>query len=114
VQAVMCGAAVFAMFSLDRLLLAVIVGGATILHNQLSAIDRVGHHPTTNARQAAAFLGTLRIGPLDPWKSGLLLGGLGAIAAATDLWIAGAASILIGLYFYEWAYVRAGQLPPLS
>jgi hypothetical protein len=29
-------------------------------------------------------------------------------------WFAAVVVILVGLYLYEWAYVRAGQLPPLS
>ncbi len=113
-QAAMCGGAALALFSLNPLRLAYIVAAATIMHALISCIDRFGHHATTNAKQAAAFLGTLRIGWMDPWKTGLLLGCLGAIAALMGLWVAAAAPILVGLYLYEWAYVRAGQLPPLS
>ena len=114
VQATMCGGALLALFSVDPYRLALIVSISTIAHIVISCIDRFGHHATSNAKQAAAFLGTLRLGPIDPWMSGLLLGILGAIAARMGLWPAAVVTVLIGLYLYEWAYVRAGQLPPLS
>lgn len=117
-QAAMCGAVAFAPFSTDWLPLAIITGTTAVVHALIACIDRFGKHATTNAKQAAAFLGSLKIGPpnfqLDPWKTGLLLGCFGAIACLMNLWLAGAIAILIGLYLYEWAYVRAGQLPPLS
>lgn len=114
VQAIFCGGAALALFSIAPMRLAVLVAAATLAHIAISLVDRFGHHATTNAKQAAAFLGTLRLGPFDPWKSGLLFGALGAVAGLFGLWPAAAAAILVGLYFYEWAYVRAGQLPPLS
>ncbi|MBX3377111.1 MAG: polysulfide reductase NrfD [Phycisphaeraceae bacterium] len=114
VQAIFCGGAALALFSIAPMRLAVLVAAATLGHIAISLVDRFGHHATTNAKQAAAFLGTLRLGPFDPWKSGLLFGVLGAVAGLFGLWPAAAAAILVGLYLYEWAYVRAGQLPPLS
>jgi Fe-S-cluster-containing dehydrogenase component/formate-dependent nitrite reductase membrane component NrfD len=114
VQAIFCGGAALALFSIAPMRLAVLVAAATLAHIAISLVDRFGHHATTNAKQAAAFLGTLRLGPFDPWKSGLLFGALGAVAGLFGLWPAAAAAVLVGLYFYEWAYVRAGQLPPLS
>lgn len=114
VQAIFCGGAALALFSIAPMRLAVLVAAATLGHIAISLVDRFGHHATTNAKQAAAFLGTLRLGPFDPWKSGLLFGVLGAVSGLFGLWPAAAAAILVGLYLYEWAYVRAGQLPPLS
>lgn len=117
VQAGMCGAIAFLPFSqtfTGNNALLVILAFCLIIHLLIAAAEALGKHHTSNARQAAAFLTTLRIGRLSPWLSGLLLGCLGTAAAAFGLWIAGAAAILIGLYLYEWAYIRAGQLPPLS
>jgi Fe-S-cluster-containing dehydrogenase component/formate-dependent nitrite reductase membrane component NrfD len=113
-QAAMCGGTVLAWFSTAPIRLSVIVAASTLVHVVIACVDRFGHHETTNARQAAAFLGALRIGFMDPWRSGLLLGCLGAVAALMGLWIAAVAAILVGLFLYEWTYVRAGQLPPLS
>jgi hypothetical protein len=114
VQAAMCGGAVFALFDPTPLAAAFIVAGATLVHVFLACMDRFAYHETTNANQAAAFLGTLRIGPVDPWRTGLLLGCLGAVAGLFGLWLVAVPAIVIGLFLYEWAYVRAGQLPPLS
>jgi hypothetical protein len=38
----------------------------------------------------------------------------GAIALAPALLVLAALVAMTGLYFYKYAYVRAGQLPPLS
>lgn len=113
-QAAMCGAAVLTIFSVTPLRLALIVASSTIVHALIACIERFGQHSTTNATQAAAFLGTLRIGAIDPWRTGLLLGLAGAAAALFGAWFAAVVVVLVGLYLYEWAYVRAGQLPPLS
>ena len=71
-------------------------------------------HETDNARQAAAFLGTVRLGPLRGLREGLIIGVGLAIGLAFVLPAAAFAPALLGLYLYEHAYVRAGQLPPLS
>ena len=84
-----------------------------ILHLVFIMLERHGRHHTDNARQAAAFLGTIRLWGVPAFDAGvaLILFGFALLLAAPDLaWI----PTLLGLYFYEHAYVRAAQLPPLS
>jgi hypothetical protein len=114
VQAVLCGAVGFAVFSAEPATLGWIAAGCAVVHGAIAAVERFGPHPTTNATQGAAFLGTVRLGPLRAWRDGLIIGvGLGVPAALllpAGAWV----PVLAGLYLYEWAYVRSGQLPPLS
>jgi Fe-S-cluster-containing dehydrogenase component/formate-dependent nitrite reductase membrane component NrfD len=112
-QSVLCGAAVLTPFSSGTLAPAVIIGVSTLVHVAIACIERLGKHETTNATQAAAFLGTVQIGSIKAWPAGLALGVLGAVIALFAPALA-FPFVLAGLYFYEWAYVRAGQLPPLS
>ena len=84
------------------------------LGDAIALWERARPHETDNARQAAGFLGSIRLGPLQPYRDGLLLGVAAAIivvlVAPTGAWI----PVLGGLLLYEHAFVRAGQLPPLS
>ncbi len=95
----------------------IVVVVAAGLHVLIACIERFGAHATSNARQAAAFLGTLRIGATPSWISSwtlsllLVVAGCGVVFAGA--W-AGLALLLAGLFVYEWTFVRAGQLPPLS
>jgi hypothetical protein len=111
-QAVMCGAACLALFAAP-LTMSLLIGVAAAAHGMLACVERFGKHATTNATQAAAFLGTVRVGPVVAWPAGL---GLGLVGAAIGMWYPwlGLAPVLVGLFLYEWAYIRAGQLPPLS
>lgn len=112
-QAAMCGAAMLALFGGSPVLGWIVAAGA-VVHGALAAMDRWRHHSTSNAAQGAAFLGTVRLGPLKPWRDGLLIGvGLAVLAGFVAPWAA-VVPVLVGLYLYEWAYVRAAQLPPLS
>ncbi len=113
-QAVLCGAVAFLPFSGAYPPLIMVMLAAAVVHLTIAAVERFGPHETTNAKQGAAFLGTIRIGPLLPWREGLLIGG--GLAAVLAPIVPSLAFIpaLAGLYLYEWAYVRAGQLPPLS
>ena len=85
-----------------------------LAHAAIAAYERFTRHATTNANQAAAFLGTVRLGPFQPWRDGLIIGVVCAVALAFAAPAFAFAAVLLGLYLYEWAYVRAGQLPPLS
>jgi hypothetical protein len=114
VQAALCGAAVFLPFApASRGLQAIFLLSAAG-HVAFSLAERHRRHATSNGRQAAAFLGALRLGAARPFRDGLLLGA-GVAAAlvflAPVLVLAAATS---GLLLYEWAFVRAAQLPPLS
>jgi Fe-S-cluster-containing dehydrogenase component/formate-dependent nitrite reductase membrane component NrfD len=87
----------------------------------LIGLDTFGHHPTRQAERAARNLhrdrfaaefwfGGVLVGLFAPAAIGslfLALGGLGLLAAAGGL-------ALVGLWFYEDAWVRAGQSVPLS
>ncbi len=85
------------------------------------ALDTFGKHPTTQAERAATnlwrdlyarrfWIGGIACGLLAP----ALLGALFLVAGGTALLAAGGAFALVGLWFYEDAWVRAGQSVPLS
>lgn len=112
VQAVMCGGACLLPWA-EGTTLVTVTAAALLLHLLLAAMERAGRHPTDNARQAAAFLGTIRLGPSRPFRDGLLLGVVGLAVLVLAPAVA-AVPVLVGLTLYEYAYVRAGQLPPLS
>jgi hypothetical protein len=124
VQAVLCGAVALAPFAQDPAKLAVIVVASALLHAAFAAAERMKRHPTENARQAAAFLGTIGIhGIPRAFQASILVGAIVPAALATAWWVfagpvpllaAVALLALAGLYLYEAAFVRAGQLPPLS
>jgi Fe-S-cluster-containing dehydrogenase component/formate-dependent nitrite reductase membrane component NrfD len=111
-QAVMCGGIVLAP-SARSVLCAFTAVGAALVFAITAFIERYGKHETTNAKQGAAFLGTVRLGPLKAWSGGLIIIFAGLVLGH---FVHGVAfvPVLVGLYLYEWAYVRAGQLPPLS
>jgi hypothetical protein len=124
VQALLCGAAALVPFASRPAALAVLLLAAVLVHAMLAMAERRMAHPTDNARQAAAFLGSiavhgipraftssLAVGALLP--AALVLGWSSAGLPASAL--TGAALLAFGgLYLYEAAFVRAGQLPPLS
>lgn len=113
-QALLCGAACLLPFAPASTGLAIVFAVATIAHVVLSLMERYRAHETGNARQAAAFLGTITLGPLKPFRDGLLLG---SIAGGILLFVFPPAVFvpaLIGLLLFEHAYMRAAQLPPLS
>ncbi len=114
VQAVMCGGACFLVAASSSWPLRIIVAAAILSHGALAVLERARRHETENARQAAAFLGTIRLGPLKPYRDGLLIGVLLALLCVFILPSIAFVPVLIGLVLYEHAYVRAGQLPPLS
>lgn len=117
-QAFVCGAAALAPFA-SSVRLPLIAALFTLVHVAIALHERYRRHETSNATQAAAFLGTVGFfgTPRSPrvraWSGGLALGLLGAalLPVAPSLALL---PILVGLFCYEWAYVRAGQLPPLS
>jgi Fe-S-cluster-containing dehydrogenase component/DMSO reductase anchor subunit len=114
VQAVMCGAACLAPFAASPWMLGWIASVCAICNVSLAQLERFDKHPTTNGKQGAAFLGTVRFGRLYPWRDGLLIGLFVAVPLGLLAPWFMFVPVLIGLFLYEWAYVRAGQLPPLS
>jgi Fe-S-cluster-containing dehydrogenase component/formate-dependent nitrite reductase membrane component NrfD len=106
--------------------LAAAVALLGVIHHGLGLFERYSRHHTSNAQQAAAMLAAVKA-----WKgsrySALHLGlatGTAATLVALLLLLGGAPSAAAlsacavlgwtGLFFYEQAYIRAGQLPPLS
>lgn len=122
VQALMCGAVVLLPFArhawdvlpdgLWVLRAAALVGLAG--HVALALLEVREPHSTTNANQAAAFLGEIRIGTLNAFRDGLLICGIGTVAMLILLPGLALVPALLGLAMYEHAFIRAGQLPPLS
>lgn len=117
VQASMVGGAALTAGSESPSRAGIVVTASATLHAFIACVERFGSHPTGNARQAAAFLGTLRIGVTPAWMSSwwlsMLLITAGSGVVFVGAW-AGFSMIAAGLFVYEWTYVRAGQLPPLS
>ena len=125
VQALCVGGGALLAFVPDpRLAIAVAV--TALLHHALGLLERHGRHETHNAKMAAALLPTVPAWPgtkLSAFHAGMatttaasLLGMLlvlGGMAHPASLALCALLS-WAGLFLYEQAYVRAGQLPPLS
>lgn len=67
-------------------------------------------HPTANARQAVGFLKGLKVGGVPAVPLALVLVGVATVLPAG----LSVATLMAGLLVYEFSFVRAGQLPPLS
>jgi hypothetical protein len=115
-QAVMCGGLSLGAFQPTdkvRALIGALLVPAIALHMVLGIAEAYMKHATTNATQGAAFLFTVRLGKIPACRAGLLLApAAGAVFFGAP--ILGLVLGMIGLYLYEWAFVRAAQLPPLS
>jgi hypothetical protein len=125
VQALCVGGAALLPFVPDQKL-AVAVCVLAVVHHGLGLLERFGHHETHNAKMAAALLPGVRAWPgsrLSAFHGGMsmttaaallsMLLVLGGLAHPVSLALC-ALVAWFGLYLYEHAYVRAGQLPPLS
>lgn len=113
-QALMCGAAILLPLAPGSTGLAAVFAVGAAGHLAIAVFERLRAHETDNARQAAAFLGVIRVGPLRAFRDGLILGvgiALLLLPFAPALVIVPA---IAGLLLYEHAYIRAAQLPPLS
>jgi hypothetical protein len=125
VQALFAGGAALLPFVPDPKL-AIAVAVLALAHHAFGLGERFGRHETHNAKMAAALLPTV-----PPWRGSklsafhlglatstlaallsmlLLVSGFAQPAALALCAVVGWA----GLFLYEQAYVRAGQLPPLS
>jgi Ni/Fe-hydrogenase subunit HybB-like protein len=128
VQALFLGAGLLMPFSSrEQPDLKLWFGAMLVVHSIFIARELRKHHSTENARQAAGFLRTVRMGPIgNPHRLGNSVGTmlpLGLVALsnlgrmqpfAPVLLGLAALTAALGLYCYKYAYVRAGQLPPLS
>ena len=128
VQATLCGAALFLPFAPGERALALLALGAVIAHALCLRLEaRPRKFTTHNEQQAVGFLNTVAWGPFKPALRGAMIAGCLAPAllvtgstlapnatVATALLAGAALCVCLGLYVYEHAFVRAGQLPPLS
>jgi Fe-S-cluster-containing dehydrogenase component/formate-dependent nitrite reductase membrane component NrfD len=113
VQAVLAGGCALAFFG-SSAELAQLILVAMLASGILAAIEMYGKHATLNAKQAAGFLRA-------PVIAGVSLPALGTSAmfvfGCPLLFFApqfAFVPIFAGLFAYELAFVKAGQLPPLS
>ncbi len=125
-QAIMLGAAVLLPFFPAMQSLCWLMLGGAMLHLVFALKEAYGSHPTSNAKLAASLLPRIKIykdSKLGAFGLGLTLSSITAILAPVLLQLqvlspvsAGllCAVCCLGIFFYEQAYVRAGQLPPLS
>ncbi|MBL8768928.1 MAG: polysulfide reductase NrfD, partial [Planctomycetes bacterium] len=112
-QAVFLGAAAFVPFVEPMSTLAWIGWAGFFVHFVVALLEWKLPHASANARQAAGFLGRVKLGTLPAFALGLV-----AVAAAQlgAHFVPPVAFVLAfaGLMLHEHAFVRAGQLPPLS
>jgi formate-dependent nitrite reductase membrane component NrfD len=114
VQATACGAVALLAASPTNEPLKLIAIASLFLHGVFVVLERHGKHDTDNARQAAAFLDVVRLGPVKAYKFGLLVGVAAALPLVYALPALAWIPVLAGLFVYKHAYIRAAQLPPLS
>ena len=122
-QALFAGAAALLPFTPGNVPLMSVFGLGLFAHGLLVCVELGRRHATDNARQAAAFLRQVRLGSM-PAALTLSFFTLALCLLALGTWATGLLTAydpltfgflaLAGLYFYEWAFVRAAQLPPLS
>lgn len=124
-QAVMLGGATFLLAD-PSALLAHLTALAALGHLGCVLAEKVGSHTTDNAKQAAALLGVVpawrgsAVSALLASTTLVVTGALGLFLGALThslthaLAAAAAVTLTVGTFFWERAYIRAGQLPPLS
>ena len=125
VQALCVGGALLLPFVPDTKL-AIVVGAMALVHHALGLLERHGRHETHNAKMAAALLPVIPAWPgtrLSAFHAGMGTTTAAALLAMLLVTVGFAHAVplalcavmaSVGLFFYEQAYVRAGQLPPLS
>jgi Fe-S-cluster-containing dehydrogenase component len=124
-QALLLGASVL-LVTAPTLALALVATIGALLHLGFALAEAHGHHPTENGRQAASLLTRIPSWPGShrrAFREGLELGTVAAVSSvilAALGWLSPPAGLLLavaiacGMFLYEQAFVRAGQLPPLS
>jgi len=126
-QALFLGAGVLMPFAPFKSEIVLWFGIGITAHVLLVTFELRKRHSTENARQAVGFLRIVQLGPIrHPHQLGTAVGTalpLALVALAALNRMHQAAPLLLGLaalcaaaglYCYKYAYVRAGQLPPLS
>lgn len=116
VQAMMCGSLIFMTVASPRSSLVEVFVASILLHAFFLFREALSKHNTENGRQAARFLSEVRV----LGKSAIIaslqvpLLTIGLVTPYRSLILVGVFSGFLSLYLYEYAFVRAGQLPPLS
>lgn len=112
-QAIFLGALAFVPFAGTLSTLAWVGWCGFFVHTMVALLEWKLPHRSANARQAAGFLGRVRLWSLPAFAVGLALVFAAQLGAHFVPPIAFVLAFL-GLLFHEHAFVRAGQLPPLS
>ena len=125
-QALLLGAMALLIASPSNALVAVALFAA-FWHLGFALQEARGAHHTDNARQAASLLPRIPAWKgtnLKAFSQGLQLSTAAPLIAAACILLSTAAlpgalalcavAAAVGVFFYEQAFVRAGQLPPLS
>jgi len=125
-QAVMLGAIVL-LIAAPTAALAALATFAALWHMGFSLSEQRREHHTDNARQAASLLARVPVwrgSRMMAFNQGLQLSTAAPLIALTLVYLSTpalpgalalcAVAACVGVFFYEQAFVRAGQLPPLS
>ncbi|KAA0229038.1 MAG: 4Fe-4S dicluster domain-containing protein [Armatimonadetes bacterium ATM1] len=115
VQAALCGAAICIPWTQGvgaaQFLFAICAG----MHIALIVAENFLPHPTENGKQALGYLTSLPLLGVSARSLSIALAAAAAILAFLPLGaLVAAAFATASLFAYEHAFVRAGQLPPLS
>ncbi len=115
-QAIVSGTLVYMIVDGDPEFMAFFYAIAVLFLLVFMFLEQAGHHPTDNGKQAAAYLLKVKAGPLSAYWLGVVLLVLSGIVAIPNEFAVrfGCCIAALGLFLYEYAFVRAGQLPPLS
>ena len=109
-----CGAGMCLVLSPSVFVLKALFVISAISHGAIALYEHKKKHETDNANQAAAFLAKVKCGQFKAFRDGLLISVAVAIVLAIVFPPLAIVATVVGLYLYEHAYIRAGQLPPLS
>lgn len=115
VQAAFCGAAICVPWTNAIGAVHVLFVLCAALHIALVLAEGMLPHSTENGKQAVRYLGGITVLGISPRSLSVALAGGAAIFAFIPLCSPfGVALAVASLFAYEHAFVRAGQLPPLS
>ena len=113
-QAVVLGSALLLPFAQGHPVLRMVLAMALLAHLLFAFLERWKKHATDNARQAAAFLDVVKLGGIPAYRTSMLVLLLVPVPSIGPLAPIATLIVLPALFLFEWAYIRAAQLPPLS
>jgi Fe-S-cluster-containing dehydrogenase component/formate-dependent nitrite reductase membrane component NrfD len=98
-----------------RQMLALVLVLGLVAHFLFAMLERWGKHPTDNSKQAAAFLDTIRWDKIPIFRASLfLIVPVPLVSMVPQFGAVATGLVLLSILWYECAFVRAAQLPPLS